>query len=569
MKTYLVMRALANDKKIKRIIVRSFEKNAKGMSVAGNLPELYNGMFINLELDGQKVIDYSLQLNKKNISILKKNEIDIDLYAKTLEQHKEYKEKGYSWQIAKVEINNIYEELGWQEGDKVHKERVNNATDPLRMNALNKKVLENARRRRKINHDIEEYLSYIDEAERNGAYHKLLMSMRIALLNSTQYGFKNGTITDNEMKEKEDFINRDIISRKNHQYQLLEKDEIKTFIDNIDTTRLAKEQIDVLNCLEDSCPCIITGGAGTGKTTVIKTIIGCYTKYYKHGEILLVAPTGKASRRLEESTGLTASTIHKALKKSLDNDFTFYNHKNRLPHRLIIVDESSMVDTELMYDLLRAVDSTSKVIFVGDHNQLYPVGYGEPFFDFMSKIPVFRLTENHRQSDDTDILANAMNVLEDKPLFNGKGIFIEEISFDDIGDKLIVSDDTQLLSPYNDLNSQINEFLKKGDNDFNVGDKILTIKNTEDYCNGDIGYIKKIDKDGFHIQIDNKSVIVPYKNKYNLMLAYSITIHKMQGSEADFVVVFLPKDKDLVDKRLLYTAITRAKKGLKIYYYSD
>lgn len=563
------------DRKIKTAIVLDLAKPSTGaknksVCISGNLPELYHGMVIGLELEGTKVIDYSLELSSKNIAVLQKNEINIKQYAETLENHKSLKQQGYSWEIAKAEMPKVYESLPFCDADKVHKKIVNNAQDPCRITAINKKVVESARRHRKIRYQIEEYLSYFDEVEQEGAYQRLMLSLKIMCLEASQYGFKNNTVYDNEMKAKEEFLTKSIQERILLERSLLTKNEIVDYIKSVRDNGLAEEQLNVLWCLINSNPCIVTGGAGVGKTTVIKNIIDCYAMHYSRKHILLIAPTGKASRRLAEKTQMPASTIHKALRKNPEDDYVYYSDKNPLPHRLIIVDESSMIDTELMYDLLKAVDNTSKLIFVGDHNQLYPVGYGEPFFDFMKILRVYRLTVNHRQADGTDILKAAGNVLNGKDIFNGTGVTIRHITYQDIGDILTSDDNVQIISPYNALNSQINGYLKKGEDWLNVGDKVMMTKNTKKYCNGDIGVITKIDaKNNISIDIEGTTVIVKDTHKSDITLAYAITIHKMQGSESDKVIIFIPENDTLVDKRMMYTAITRAKKELEIYYYRD
>ena len=288
--------------------------------------------------------------------------------------------------------------------------------------------------------------------------------------------------------------------------------------------------------------------------------------HYKKKNVLLIAPTGKAARRLAEKTKMPATTIHGALRKVPDDDYVFYNSKNLLPYRLIIVDESSMVDTSLMYDLLSAVEKSSKIIFVGDHNQLYPVGYGEPFFDFMKTLEVYRLTINHRQAEGTDILKNA---LAGMPLECGRGVTVRHISFMEIGNLLTRDEDTQIISPYNDLNRQINAFLRKGEEQLNEGDKIMTIRNTKSYCNGDIGTVVSANSKGVTIEIEGKRIVVKNSHRKDITLAYAITVHKMQGSEAKRVMVFLPENDSMVDKRLLYTAVTRAREELEVYYYTN
>lgn len=574
MNTYLVLKSTGDGTNTCRsAVVLSLSDKTKGKKsfrVVGNIPELYHGMIIGLELDEKKnALEYSLVMNDKNIAALEKANVDPEEYRAILDRHTVLKNEGVGWNVAQMDIKDVYKVLPFAKADKLHKEMIDNASEPTRIEAIGKKIIKKARERRKIAYKIEEYLGYFDEVEQEGAYQRLMVSLKIMCLQASRYGVKDGTVWDSELKAKEDYIKDNIANRKRLEYKLLNVGEIQKFLRDNPDLGLEQEQLDTLWCLKDSAPCVITGGAGTGKTTVIQTLIDCYTQHYSKNNVLLVAPTGKASRRLAEKTGMPASTIHKALRKTPEDNFVYYSEYNPLPHRLIIVDESSMIDTSLMFDLLGAVSPTSKIIFVGDHNQLYPVGYGEPFFDFLNELSVFELTKNHRQSEGTDILQNANNVLNGFPIASGRGVKVEEITYDDIGDILLATDDaTQVISPYNDLNAQINEFLKKGDCKLNVGDKVIMQKNSKEYCNGDIGVITGIDKDlTVTVVIDGREVLVTESNRSDIALAYAITVHKMQGSEADKVVVFIPKGDRLVDKRLLYTAITRAKKELEVYFY--
>lgn len=595
MTTYMCLKAVGKSNAV--VIDISIKGKQKGTFVSGNIPKLCHGMLINLELVGNTVVDYTLLLTQKNRDVLQKAKIDVEKYQETLNRHMMLKSEGITWEQAEQTVDDIYNKLPFGEADKLHKAIINNPTDPVRIKAINKRIVEGARRRRKIAYKIEEYLSYFDAVEQEGAYQQLMVSLKMMCLQASQYGLKSGNIWDNELKKKEEFVTANIKQRLNAGCCLLTPQEIADYLNTVEDT-LEQEQLDTLWCLQDSLPCIITGGAGTGKTTVIQTLIDCYSRYYSKDNILLIAPTGKASRRIAEKTNYPASTIHKALRKTPEDDFIYYKDNNPLPHKLIIIDESSMIDTELMYDLLNAVAVTSKIIFVGDHNQLYPVGYGEPFFDFQQELKVYRLTINHRQAEETDILANATNVLEGKPLFTGNGVTVKDIAFGDIGTVLALADfdcdkDTQIISPFNYINAQINWFFKKGKCLFNKGDKVIMTKNAKEYCNGDVGYVVNLDKKSITVDIDGRQVVVPYNNplqvvdvadadeaaKYfdesvamnketDIMLAYSITVHKMQGSEADRVVVFLPKDDTgLVTGRMLYTAVTRARKELEVYYY--
>lgn len=581
MNMYMVLKVTRQSKNSHCAVFLDMDKKYK-VHLCGNLPDLYNGMFIKLEVQkGEKVVeDYELTLTEKNLKILEKNEVNIEEYSRTLEAHSRLKSKGISWYIASSdnsEEGNVYDRLPFSEADKVHKEMVDNPKDESRLRAINREIVEEARRDRKIEYAIQEYFSYFDDVESEGAYQHLMLSVKALCLQAKTFGFKNGKILDNEMKAKEAFVNENIRERIKGGFQICTKKEIAEFVQSVKGGMLCQEQIDTIWCLEGSYPNIITGGAGVGKTSVIKAIIDCYAKFYNTNNILLVAPTGKASRRLTEKTHLPAKTIHAALRKSPEDNYIHFTDTNPLPCKLVIIDESSMIDTALMYDLLKAVPKTAKIIFVGDHNQLYPVGYGEPFFEFLDLFKqfdlVYYLKENHRQEEGTDILEAAMNVLNNAPIWCGRGVLVKEIEWEEMGDifeenNFDEGSSVQIISPFNALNAKINAHLRKGNYPFNVGDKIMTVKNTENYCNGDIGYVTKIDplKDTMTINIEGKSIDITEKHMQEVTLAYAITVHKMQGSEAEKVIVFLPKNKN-IDKRMLYTAVTRARKELEIYYY--
>ena len=575
MQDFIVMKTIGKGtNKAKSVVIKQMGNKAKfskSFKAVGNIPELYSGMIIGLELDKNFITDYSLFLSKRNTQILEKQEIDLEEYQEILDRHSVLKKNRIGWNIARLDINELYEVLPFAMVDKIHKKTINNAIEEKRISAINSKILKIGRSKRQIIYNMNDYIEYFDKIEEQGAYEQLKVTNKIKIFQKeNKFLLEKGTIWDKELKDKEEFIKENIKQREKREYSLLTTKEIEDFIEIIKNNGYEQEQLNTLWSLKDSTPCVITGGAGVGKSYVIQAIINCYSKYYGTDNILLVAPTGKASRRLSESTGLPANTIHKALKKSVDSGFTYYNYYNALPHRLIIVDESSMIDVELMYDLLRAVNETSKIIFVGDHNQLYPVGYGEPFFDFLNTLEVFKLTINHRQAEGTDILTNAQRVLQGKEIISGQGVTIRNIPYAEIGSIANTNNEnTQIMSPFNDLNKKINDFLKKGERNFNVGDKIITLVNTEEYCNGDIGKVIRIDDEEEIIEakIEDKNIQIPFKDLKNISLAYSLTIHKMQGSEAKRIICFLPTNRK-IDKRMLYTAITRAKKELEIYYYT-
>ena len=566
-------------------------KGKRQYCITGNFPALYPKMTLQLDLQNMQMTDYQMELTEENRKALLKNNVAEAEYAKILANHMKLKQDGFTWEDAEVGTEKLYDKFDFCRADRIHKNLVNNASDKLRLKAINHEILLTGRKKRKICYSIKEFFSLFDLIENQGSYGKLIMPIKVECMQSECYGIRNNMVFDKEMKEKEDFVMQNIMERvrNGNYYQLLTTWEIDDFIRSKRGSYLAEEQLEVMNCLYSTIPCIVTGGAGTGKTSVIKTLIECYGKYYGTNYILLVAPTGKASRRLAEKTGMPACTIHKALRKSITDDFTFYNEKNQLPQRLIIVDESSMIDTALMYDLLKATDKASKLIFVGDHNQLPPVGYGEPFFQFMNAMEIYRLEENHRQSEDTDILYMANRALYHMPVTNGRGVSVQEINYNDdipyILNRYFHEDDenTQIISPSNATNHDINTYIqevnarKNGFLENNepylqgnlyVGDKIMTVRNTEHYCNGDIGYISAINEKEITVQIEGRQIVIPEKDKDDIQLAYAITVHKMQGSEADRVIVFLEKENSFHDEsRMLYTAFTRARKELMIYYY--
>lgn len=545
------------------------------LCVTCNLPAVYPQMILNLELNGAEVVDYDMELSEKNVAVLQKHGVDRGTYAENLANHKKLKAKGFTWENAKVTLDMVYEKFSFREADMIHREMVNNAADTMRLNAINKNIIRIGREYRKIIYSMNEFFHFFGMVEEQGAYERLIMPLKQMCLQADCYSVNGDMVCDTEMKRKEDFVMQDVMERmrNGNYYQLLTSMEIDEFIMQKQYSGLADEQLYTINCLFSSIPSIITGGAGTGKTSVIKALIECYAGYYGISHILLTAPTGKASRRLAEKTGLPACTIHKALRKNPEDDYVYYNEYRQMPYRLIIVDESSMIDMELMYDLLKATNKASKIVFVGDCNQLYPVGYGEPFFRFMNIMDVYYLQINHRQSEDTDILRAANNTLRNMPVCNGRGVTVREISEQEIDlilDSYMQEDDcmesSQIISPYNRFNAEINRKLRKGDAELNVGDKIMTVRNTKDYSNGDIGMVTGIDETGFILKINHHTVKVPVSHKNDITLAYAITVHKMQGSESDRVIVFLPKNSSMLNIRMLYTAFTRAKKELTVYY---
>ena len=364
---------------------------------------------------------------------------------------------------------------------------------------------------------------------------------------------------------------------------------------------------------------VITGGPGTGKTTIINTILSIY----EHAGLYaaLAAPTGRAAKRMQQATGRPAMTIHRLLEYAYaeDDDRMIFgrNEENPLPSDCIIIDEMSMVDILLMEALLRAVRPGTRLILVGDADQLPPVGAGNVLKDILScdTIPSCRLTDIFRQAEESAIVVNAHLINKgEHPSFNEKGqdFFMVQRPPGDI--PATVSDlcknrlpaffkdldpknDIQVLTPARkgslgcvELNRILQEALNPpapgkaekriGDRVFREGDKVIQIKN--DYrlewknrrtfaagsgvFNGDIGIIEKVDNDNGTVSVvfdDEVCVSYDYSNIEELETAFALTVHKSQGSEFPVVVmpmaVFPPM---LSTRNLLYTAVTRAKEAV-------
>lgn len=355
---------------------------------------------------------------------------------------------------------------------------------------------------------------------------------------------------------------------------------------------------------------IITGGPGTGKTTIIDAIVKIYIELNKlHGKdildnIALLAPTGRASKRMSEFTHLPASTIHRFLKWNKENNDFQINEDNKTYQKLVIVDETSMIDTFLLSSLLKGLIYNVQIVFVGDVHQLCSVGPGNVLEDIISSdlfsyTPLERI---YRQSDnsyipvlakeikDKTIDENFTDKKDDYNFLEVKGELIRETIKEVVKksqEKGINSSDIQILAPMykgengiDELNKCLQELLNPlstqrevviGDVTYREKDKVLQLVNDPDngVFNGDIGYIEEINKGhrGEEIVInflDNR-VIYRKSDMVNIKHAYAISIHKSQGSE--FAHVILPISINyyrMLYNKLLYTAVSRAKKSLII-----
>ncbi len=344
---------------------------------------------------------------------------------------------------------------------------------------------------------------------------------------------------------------------------------------------------------------VITGGPGTGKTTLVQGIVRILEK--KGQKILLAAPTGRAAKRLAEATEGEAATIHRLLEFNAQTRAFDRNRERPLSCDLLIVDEASMLDTVLAYHLLRAVPDAGRLILVGDVDQLPSVGPGSVLADLIRSdaVEVVRLTEIFRQAQRSLIVVNAhrvnqghMPVLESVDS-DGDFFFFERRTPEEIvetvcqlvakripaGFKLDPVEQIQVLTPRNrgplgteTLNARLRDLLNpegaavtRGGQTLRVGDKVMQVRNNYDLevFNGDIGRVAAIDEEEHLVRVamDNRQVVYDFGSLDELVLSYACTIHKSQGSEYPCVVIPLHTTHYLMLQRnLLYTAITRARR---------
>lgn len=337
---------------------------------------------------------------------------------------------------------------------------------------------------------------------------------------------------------------------------------------------------------------IITGGPGTGKTTLVQAIITAARQFQL--KVRLMAPTGRAAKRLSLSSGVEADTIHKALEAELhDSGRTFFNRNESDPLKedLIIVDEASMMDISLFYHLLCALKEGARLILVGDIDQLPPVGPGSPLKDLIAwgEVPVVRLEHIFRQKEGSGIIDNAARIREGQMCYpDEEGEFLiyyaasEPDAFREImllcrdmdygSEKMKMK--MQVLSPMyrgacgvDHLNRAIQELVHdhpvEGAVHFLPGDKVMQKKNDYDkgVYNGDLGIVWAVDKNKIFVRFDGREVVYEGEDRNSIQLAYAATVHKSQGSEYDTVIlVLLPTQGIMLKRNLLYTGVTRARK---------
>jgi len=346
---------------------------------------------------------------------------------------------------------------------------------------------------------------------------------------------------------------------------------------------------------------VITGGPGTGKTTIIKAVVDIFHKWEKG--VLLAAPTGRAAKRLSEATAHEAKTIHRILEFNPKLGNFRRSEKHPLSGDALIIDEFSMVDLPLMYHLIKAVPSWMRLILVGDKDQLPSVGPGNLLHDIIEseKVKVVRLDEIFRQEKDSLIVINAHRINQGMSLvYPPRGekeadfYFIRQEDEQKVFNTIMslcgwripkrlhvpqISPHIQVISPMykglvgvDNLNSELqrrlnsySEGLKFGAREIRVRDKVMQVRNNyeKEVFNGDIGLVVHIDKQKYRVGVDFDGRVVFYdRDEINdLVHAYAISVHKSQGSEYQAVVMpLLTQHFIMLQRNLFYTALTRAKK---------
>jgi exodeoxyribonuclease V alpha subunit len=363
---------------------------------------------------------------------------------------------------------------------------------------------------------------------------------------------------------------------------------------------LAEKQVEAVRSAAENKVMVITGGPGTGKTTIITAILKIFSAI--KAKVLLAAPTGRAAKRMSEATGREAKTIHRLLEYNMRKRGFEKNDKTPLDSDLLIIDEASMIDTLLMHHLLKAIPVTATLILVGDVNQLPSVGPGNVLKDIIESgvAPLVQLNEIFRQAKESSIIVNAHKINQGViPNLKPQSDKLDDFYFIEQEDpekvlELIISlvkdripqrfglkkgEEIQVLTPMHrgivgagNLNVELQKALNprengvvRGGRTYKVNDRVMQIANNYDkeVFNGDIGRIVSIDEAAQEVRVlvDDREICYDYRNLDELVHAYAVSIHKSQGSEYPAVVIpILTQHYILLQRNLLYTGVTRGKK---------
>lgn len=415
---------------------------------------------------------------------------------------------------------------------------------------------------------------------------------------NTAYSTRHFHIAENQIAENILRLQY-VITSKQFQESLID-----TLIDAFETEendgrKLHFHQRDAVKMVCNNNVSVLTGGPGTGKTTVLSAITYCLRRLNDQVRIVFTAPTGKAAKRIVESTGEHASTVHKKFGIKTENSCisTFYEDA-------LFIDESSMNDTDLVAKILSYIPDGRKVVFVGDTAQLPSVGPGAVLRDFILSgvLPVTKLTHTFRQDNNSTLHGNICNIRDGVPEFiNGDDfhaillpqgdqkraacIHVRDVYLDQI--QKYGSDEVVVLIPYrrsgfcsNIMNNYLQKLVNKetsGYRYYNSNEKItiffkendfvMQLINRDECANGDVGKVILVSNKGIKVQYSDCEVSYSPNELSQLALAYSMTIHKSQGSEYKSVIMcFLDEHERMLQRNLLYTGITRAKKECTVIY---
>ena len=459
-----------------------------------------------------------------------------------------------------------------------------NCSDEKCSEAFEKAVIKREIVIRNYGNSVYAYLAYLDSAER-------IVASKLAQLTTNQTYQHN-----------------------------IDYENAKEIIKSIKGIELSDEQLEAVKGALSAGVSVITGGPGTGKTTIVNSIIWALEQV--GAKVILAAPTGRAAKRLSLATDHEASTIHRLLEYGYSEDESVLsfnkNENNQLECDVLIVDEMSMVDVVLMSYLLKAISNDCRLILVGDADQLPSVGAGNVLHDIIGSkaVKVKRLTQIYRQAQQSLIVMNAHNINKGNKieLYNRESdfFFVKQTSAENVISTMISMaltripgyidcdplKDIQVLSPikksdlgifnlnkvlqdvFNPPSKKLNE-KKYGEVIFRCNDKVMQIKNNynidwkmplpngtyskgKGIFNGDMGFIREVNNEEQTLTVefeDGKTIEYSFTNMDELSLAYAVTIHKSQGSEYDVVILPLLNSNPLLFTRnLLYTAVTRAKK---------